>query len=304
MALEAYQMEGEEMYNQLAMLNQADATEFQRMYDSWNANFSNAQTMYENEYGAWHDSVNNAFNSASLQLQEHGQLYDQAYNTYTAVQNNANNLYAQEYQKWTDEVANAFNYAGLANSDYWDSTNFNESVRQFNENLAQRQSEFAQEMAYKSAALKQDNDQFYASLAQDKAQFNASQKAKTASLDGNDSGLKEPSETQMKKALEAYNTGGDDALYQYVDSLGSDIDMDLIDSYVSQYGQLPLEKRTFTKTKDTYNGGFLGTPLWAGVDHNDVVVDQYGNAYKIDELPESLRKELTKLKKNESYTAR
>jgi hypothetical protein len=297
MALEAYQMEGEEMYNQLAMLNQADATEFQRMYDSWNANFSNAQTMYENEYGAWHDSVNNAFNSASLQLQEHGQLYDQAYNTYTAVQNNANNLYAQEYQKWADEVANAFNYAGLANSDYWDSTNFNESVRQFNENLAQRQSEFAQEMAYKSAALKQDNDQFYASLAQDKAQFNASQKAKTASLDGNDSGLKEPSETQMKKALEAYNSGGDDALYQYVDSLGSDIDMDLIDSYVSQYGQLPLEKRTFTKTKDTTNW------FW-GTDNNDMVTDQYGNAYRIDALPENIRKALTKLKENESYTAR
>jgi hypothetical protein len=80
--------------------------------------------------------------------------------------------------------------------------------------------------------------------------------------------------------------------------------MDLIDAYVNQYGQLPLEKRTFKKVKDTYNGGFLGTPLFKGVDNNDVVEDQYGTKYRIDQLPESLRKALTKLKENESYTAK
>ena len=299
MALEAYRMEGEEMYNQLAMLNNADATEYQRMYDSWNANFANAQQMYAQEYGAWQDSVNNAFNSANLQLNEHGQLFDQAYNAYTAVQNNANTLYAQEYQKWADEVANAFNYAGLANSDYWNTTNFNESVRQFNENLAEQRSQFAQEMAYKNSALAQDQAQFEASMKQDSEQFYASLASKSSSGGSGTTadGLKSPSETQMKKALEAYNTGGDNALYQYVDSLGSDVDMGAIDSYVNQYGELPLEQRTFTKTKDTTNW------LW-GVDNNDVVQDQYGNSYKIKELPESLRKDLTKLKKGQSYTAK
>lgn len=299
MALEAYQMEGEEMYNQLAMLNNADATEYQRMYDSWNANFVNAQQMYAKEYGEWQDGVNNAYNSANLQLNEHGQLFEQAYNAYSAVQNNANTLYAQEYQKWADEVANAFNYAGMANSDYWNTTNFNESVRQYNESMAEQRSQFAQEMAYKNSALAQDQAQFEASLANDNAQFYASLASKS-SADGSgttEDGLKSPSETQMKKALEAYNTGGDNALYQYVDSLGTDIDMGAIDSYVNQYGQLPLEKRTFTKVKDTTNW------LW-GVDKNDVVKDQYGNEYKIKELPESLRKELTKLKEGGSYTAK
>lgn len=285
MALEAYQMEGQEMYNQLAMLNDADATEYQRMYDSWNANFNNAQQMYQKEYGEWQDGVNNAFNSANLQLQEYSQLYDQAYNAYSAVQNNANTLYAQEYQKWADEVANAMSYAGLTNSDYWNTQDFNESVRQFNENLAQNQAQFEQEMAYKSAAL-----------AQDQTQFEASLNAKSSSASG-DSELKEPSETQMKRALEAYNTGGETALYQYVDSLGSDVDMNAIDSYVNQYGELPLESRTFTKVKDTWNG------LW-GVDNNDIVEDQYGNQYRIDELPETIQKSLTKLKKGETYTAK
>ena len=67
LALEAYQMEGEEMYNQLGMLNQADATEYERLYNSWNANFSNAQNMYQNEYSAWQDTINNAFNVAGMQ---------------------------------------------------------------------------------------------------------------------------------------------------------------------------------------------------------------------------------------------
>lgn len=247
MALEAYQMEGQEMYDQLAMLNAADAAEFERMYDSWNANFGNAQQMYQNEYSAWQDSVNNAYNSASLQLQEHGQLYDEAYNTYAAVQNNADTLYAQEYQKWADEVANAMSYAGLANSNYWNTENFNESVRQFNESMAQQKYEFSQEMAYRNA-----------SLAQDQAEF-----LYNAGINGS-SGLKEPSETQMQKALEAYNTGGDEALDQYVDSLPSDIDRNIIGEYIygsensTGYGVPPLQLQDWLMEDDTDNWGFVG----------------------------------------------
>lgn len=247
MALEAYQMEGQEMYDQLAMLNAADAAEFERMYDSWNANFSNAQQMYQNEYSAWQDSVNNAYNSASLQLQEHGQLYEEAYNTYAAVQSNADTLYAQEYQKWADEVANAMSYAGLANSDYWNTENFNESVRQFNESMAQQKYEFSQEMEYRNAALAQDQAQFL---------YNASVNSKSS--------LKEPSETQMQKALEAYNAGGDDALDQYVDSLPSDIDINIIGEYIygsengTGYGVPPLQLQDWLIQDDTDNWGFVG----------------------------------------------
>lgn len=296
MAMETYQMEGQEMYNQLAMLNEADATEYQRMYNSWQANFNNTQSMYDRAYGEFQDSIGNAYNSANLQLNEHSQIFDQAYKTYVAVSDNAQQMYQNEYNKWADEVNNAFNYAQMANSDYWNTANFNEGVRQFDANMLQRQNEFDVEMDYKNRALKQDDDQFYAGLKQDNDQFNA----KLVSGNGGsttESGLKSPSESQMKKALEAYNTGGEDALYQYVDSLGADIDMGAIDSYVSQYGQIPLEKRTFTKTKDTTNW------MW-GTDNNDIVVDQYGNEYRIDALPESLRKSLTKLKKGESYTAK
>lgn len=293
MALNAYQMEGEEMYRQLGMLQEADATEYQRTYDSWNANFANAQNMYAQEYGQWQDSVNNAYNSASLQLSEHGQLFEQAYNTYTAVQNNANTLYAQEYQKWADEVANAFSLAGLSNSDYWNTTNYNESVRQFNEQMALNREQFEQEMGYKYSALKQDQDQFNASLS---AKSSSGGNGTTAS------GLKEPTETQMSKALESYNTGGMQSLNQYINSLPSTVDKDLIAEYVGSYGTydtaenpVPLEQRTFTKVKETTN-------WFGGVDNNDRVRDQYGNEFKIKDLPESLQIKLTALGIGKTYS--
>ena len=297
MAMEAYQMEGDEMYNQLAMLNQADSTEYQRMYNSWQANFDNTQSMYNRAYGEFQDSIGNAYNSANLQLNEHGQIFDQAYKSYMAVADNAQQMYQNEYNSWADQVNNAFKYADLANSDYWNTANFNEGVRQYNTSMAQRQNEFNAEMSYKDRALAQDQNQFLSSQAQDNAQFMAKLVSEKGTDASTENSYKQPSESQMKKALEAYNSGGENALYQYVDSLGTDIDMDMIDSYVMQYGQLPLEQRTFTKAKDTTNWGW-------GVDKNDIVVDQYGNEYRIDALPEGLRKSLTKLKKGESYTAK
>lgn len=107
MALEAYQMEGQEMYNQLNMLNQADATEYQRLYNSWDANFTNAQNMYNQEYNYWRDSNDFAYKSASLDLQAQGMAYDQALSTYQMAQNSADKLYNREYQSWLDTTQNA-----------------------------------------------------------------------------------------------------------------------------------------------------------------------------------------------------
>jgi len=342
MAMEAYQMEGQDMYNQLAMLNDADASEYQRMYDSWNANFSNAQQMYAQEYGAWQDSVNNAYNSANLQLKQQGMAYDQAYNNYQALSSNAEMLYNQEYNKWNDMVANATNIAGMQNSDYWngvDNTYRYDALAQDdkwntidneykydameNENTQAQldrehdSSESALDRQHDSneSALDRQHDSSESSLdrAHDDAQFTARYDvngdgkvdAKDQEVDDTaDNSYKEPTETQKQKALKAYNEGGEDAYFQYLDSLPSDIDVDAIDAYVNGdgegskgYGELPVEKRTFTKTKDTVNG------LW-GVDNNDIVQDQYGNTYRIDDLPEGIRKALTKLKKGESYTAK
>jgi hypothetical protein len=346
MAMDAYNMEGQDMYNQLSMLSDADATEYGRMYDSWNANFTQAQNMYNQEYGAWQDSVNNAYNNANLQLKEQGMAYDQAYTNYNALSNQAQTLYQNEYTKWQDMVNNAYNVANMQNKDYWsgvdnqyrydsmandnywneidntyrydallqDDTHFNASLTQDNEKflaeLGQDNRQFKEEMLYKNVALAQDKnlaDRDY------NAKYDVNRDGKVDASDNvtEEEGFTEPTPTQKQKALEAYNTGGEDAYYQYIDSLPSDIDVEAIDLYVNGDGgenkgygtwdtkenPLPLEKRTWTKKVNTKN--HLG-----GLDKNDQVIDQYGNQFYIRDLPEELWEELSKLGLKESYTAK
>ena len=113
MALEAYQMEGQEMYDQLAMLSTADATEYGRMYDAWNVNNSHAMNLYAQEYGAWQDTVNNAYNMGNLQLNEQGMLFDQDSTLWsqTFQQNQADK--DNEYRDKALEQDDDHYYAGL-----------------------------------------------------------------------------------------------------------------------------------------------------------------------------------------------
>jgi len=291
MALQAYQAEGQEMYQQLDMLNAADATEWGRTYDTWQSNFANAQQMYNQEYGAWQDSITNAYNNANLQLSEHNQLVTDAYNLYVTSKDSADTLYAQEYQKWQDQVNQAMSLAGMQQTDYWNQTELD--YKKDRDAVADSQWQQTFDFNKDQAAIAQSNWEKEYNL--ELASNNAKVDTKTGKVTVDTPTYKEATEAQKKKALEAYNEGGDAALNKYVDSLPSNIDIEGIDSYVNEYGQLPLEQRTYTKTKDTTNW------LW-GVDNNDVVKDQYGNTYKIKDLPKSIQKSLTKLKKGESYT--
>lgn len=236
MALEAYQMEGDEMYKQLGMLTDADATEYERMYNSWSANFSNAQSMYNRSYGEWQDSVNNAYNSANLQLNEHGQLFDQVYSAYNAVQDNANTKYAQEYQSWADEVNNALNIAKMANSDYWSSAE-----------LAQRQAEHNADIAYKYNALKQDNEQYYAGLQQEKEQASAKTQAEAGKLTN-------PSSTNLADALKVRNEQGEEAYLDYLEQLDSmGIDVQQVIMHVEANRDVSWVEGLGANLKDTWN---------------------------------------------------
>ena len=88
LAMDAYNMEGQNMLNQISLLDAADSKEYDRMFNAWNTNYQNAQDMYNKEYGAWRDSV-----------------------------------------------ADAYNYAGLQNDDYWNNLEYNESIRQNEQNF-------------------------------------------------------------------------------------------------------------------------------------------------------------------------
>lgn len=164
MALEAYQMEGDEMYRQLDMLNTADANEYQRLYNSWDANFKNAQNIWNQDFSTWEAGVNQAINSANFQLAEHSQLVDNAYNLYAANMDMYESMYAKEYQSWSDSVAQAQQYASMLNTDYWNQTNFDESVRQFNETYEQTERWNQADMNYKYASLDEQKRQFNYSI--------------------------------------------------------------------------------------------------------------------------------------------
>ena len=111
MALEAYDREGQEMYNQLAMYSDADAKEYQKMFDSWNASYTSATDQYNREYQQWADDVNNAMQLANMQ------------NTDWWNQTN----YDESVRQFNEQMA-------LQQKQY------EESVRQFNEQMAYNKS--------------------------------------------------------------------------------------------------------------------------------------------------------------------
>lgn len=261
MAMEAYNREGQEMYNQLDMLSMADAQEYQRMYDSYNTSLAKAQNMYAQEYGSWQDSVNNAYNSANMQLQQHEQAYNQAYNTYGALQDNANTLYAQEYQSWQDKVNNAMNMAGMQNSDYWN-----------------------------QASMDQENRQFTASS---KASGKASGGGGTGDED-EEIDYKTPTQGMFTGALEAYNNGGEAGLTKYLQTI-PDYDIEQAYDYATENGEVSQEARQYTKVKDTWNG------FWGIDHNDVVRDETTGEEVKISQLPDSIQKKLTDLKEGETW---
>ena len=58
MALNAYNQEGQELYNQLGMYQTADATEYDRLANAYSANLANAQNIYSQEYNNYWDTAN------------------------------------------------------------------------------------------------------------------------------------------------------------------------------------------------------------------------------------------------------
>ena len=122
---------------------------------------------------------------------------------------------------------------------------FAEDVRQFDAGLAEQKRQHDDQMSYNWSAL------------------NKKSSGGSGGSGGSGSGkIKSATESQMKNALDAYNSEGMEGLNKYLNSVPDTYDKDSIAQYVGEYGELPLEQRTYTKTKDTWNG------LW-GIDNND-----------------------------------
>ena len=119
MAMDAYQMEGDEMYRQYGMLSAEDDKEYNRNITAYDATYQHRNQMYNEAYTQHRDSVSDAFAKANLEISEHGQLVSDAYNYYVASSDYSDKVYEREYNSWMDSINQATQYAQLLNSDYW-----------------------------------------------------------------------------------------------------------------------------------------------------------------------------------------
>lgn len=261
MALQAYQAEGQEMYNQVAMLGEADANEFQREYTEWQASFDNANQIWNKEFSEWDAGVNQAYNSANIQLQEYGQKAENAYNLYNMASSQYESKYAKEYQEWSDTVTQFMNIANSQNTDYWQDQTFN-------------------------ASYESDGKGGY--------------QPKSTNKNGNNSG-ENWTQSEYNNAEAKFENGGEQALCSYAETIGKQQgwSQTTIDNFIdavmggsssgSTTTNTDMTSKDFwnnveiTKTKDTINW------FWGSDDYDDEVKIN-GQVYTLEKVHELLGK--------------
>lgn len=239
MALEAYQMEGDEMYRQYGMLSAEDDKEFNRNVTAYDATYQHRNRMYDEAYQQFRDTKSDAFGMANLQLSEHSQQVSDAYNLYNASSNMADKLYEREYSQWADQVNLAYQYAEMLNSDYWNQTNFDEGVRQYEKNYAQTEDHFTRTQEFQSAESQKQRD-WQSSEADKDRNFQASENAKNRAVkssSGSGVGGYELSTSEISTIKKAFEDGGWDSVVDTLAALGKPIQNDeqaaMVDSIVT-----------------------------------------------------------------------
>jgi hypothetical protein len=285
MALQAYQMEGEEMYRQFGMVSELDDKEFNRNLTAYDVTSQHRNRIYDEAYNTHRDSVNDAFAMANLQLNEHGQRVSDAYNYYSASSDYADKVYEREYTEWADSINMAWKEIEALNTEAWANKNFDEGVRQYEGNQAFQAEENQKQRDWQSAEAEKER----AFTASENAKSRAASRSGGGGGGSSTSKTKAPSQSQMKGALEAYNEGGTKGLETYLASFtyADDEFLTTLANYATSYGHEWMSDYESmsgaTISNDTKNGteknGWFGTTLFGskGVDHDDEYT--YTNAY-------------------------
>lgn len=338
MARDAYEADMEQMYKEYSMLSSEDDKEYNRNLTAYDATYQHRNQMYNEAYTQYRDEKSDAFAMANVELQKYAQKSSNLYNMYTMADDYADTMYERQYQKWSDDVNLALTMQEMYRNDAWNKYGYDWEAEQNKIKMDWETSERIAAQEYNSAEALLDrehqinlqndaqehdsaenelNRQHQSSEnALDRAQQDKWNQAemdyKYAALNKSSSGgggggggksskLKTPTESQMKKALEAYNSGGTEAYSQYLNSISDSYDKSAIEDYVAEFGQLDYSLRTYTVVDD--GGWNLG---W-GVDNNAVVKDNYDNKFTLKELAEydeDIAKELSKpdYTKGKTYT--
>ena len=200
---------------------------------------------------------------AQMDEQEYGRYQDKLSQYYTELNNlkdNARYMSETEY----NQALQDFN---IKYSSYWDQANFDEGVRQYNEQFA----------------YQKEQDEIANTLAS----------AKVYGTNGNDDkgneGTPAPEATGVSDSIIAKASGftNNTDLANYLDGLtdSGTITEDQADALYAEHKQVDkaaLNKRSWTLVDDG------GVNWFWGVDNNATVKDQYGNTYRLDKLIDAL----------------
>lgn len=119
MALDAYNMEGQNMYNQLGMYQTADDTEYSRLANAYQANFANANDIYGKEYdNYWQTTGMNQsaaqFNAEMAYKAARDQASDAKWAAELALSSSKNNgASSYKVSDFKDRIQNAVTSKGL-----------------------------------------------------------------------------------------------------------------------------------------------------------------------------------------------
>ena len=134
--------------------NQAYQNYLDALYDS-------APEYYKAAYDAYRDEGDQMLNNISLLQSMDDSEYARWADEYNRAVDYADMVYNRDYGQFADNRNAAFNLASMENSDYWAGTEFDENVRQYNQNFA-----------YQKERDAVSDAQFNANLAEEQRQFN------------------------------------------------------------------------------------------------------------------------------------
>lgn len=212
MALDAYQMEGDEMYRQFGVVSELDDKEYNRTVAAYDATYTHRNRMYDEAYGMYRDEKSDAYAMANLELNEYGQRVTDAYNYYNIASKEAETEYQREYNSWLDSINQAYNMMTMQNSDWQQETN---RTFQSEESQKQRDWQTAESESQRvwQAAESEKQRAWQTSEAEKERAFTASENAKNRAASrsgggggsGGSGGLLSvyPSELEAQKAMDA-----------------------------------------------------------------------------------------------------
>lgn len=224
LAMEAYQMEGDEMYRQFGMLSELDDKEYNRNITAYDATYQHRNQMYNEAYTQFRDNKSDAFAMAGIEMQQYAQEGNDLYNLYNISSNTYESMYEKDYQSWADRVNNAWKQVEVENTDAWANKNFDESVRQYEQNYAQtekwKQTEFDYMVDRDAVKDSQWEKEFALNEKYTNAQIAKMNSSGSGGSGGSGSGSYKLSTTEQKALKEEYKNGGIDAALAYLNGIG------------------------------------------------------------------------------------